>query len=271
MITAEDGHDVFRSRGVELHHCDHQTLAAVMAARGQKADAIVVDAPYSGRTHEANDVSAGRDPLSMEHPGKINRPLNYACWTEADVAGFVGLWSPRATGWLVSLTDHVLAWDWSETLDAAGRYSFSPIACVQSGSRIRLLGDGPAQWSTWAVVARPRDGAWLTDWRDKRSARGEVVSLPGAYVVPPGHSDRSPVIGGKPLWLMRSLVRDYSCPGGLVCDPCAGGGTTLLAAVMEGRQAIGSEPMREHFDIACRRLSEMPLDNPRTGQAALFR
>lgn len=46
---------------------------------------------------------------------------------------------------------------------------------------------------------------------------------------------------GKPEWLMRALVRDYSRAGDLVCDPLAGYGTTLHAAIAEGRRAIGSE------------------------------
>jgi site-specific DNA-methyltransferase (adenine-specific) len=50
-----------------------------------------------------------------------------------------------------------------------------------------------------------------------------------------------PIKGGKPLWLMQQLVRDYSRPGDLVCDPCAGGATTLIAAAIEGRRAVGAE------------------------------
>ena len=53
---------------------------------------------------------------------------------------------------------------------------------------------------------------------------------------------------------MRPIVRDYSRPGDLVCDPCAGGGTTLLAAVIEGRKAIGAELDPATFDLAAKRL-----------------
>jgi DNA modification methylase len=53
---------------------------------------------------------------------------------------------------------------------------------------------------------------------------------------------------------MRALVRDYTRPGDLICDPCAGGGTTLLAGVMEGRRAVGAECMPEHYEIARKRL-----------------
>jgi site-specific DNA-methyltransferase (adenine-specific) len=47
---------------------------------------------------------------------------------------------------------------------------------------------------------------------------------------------------------------DDSRPGDLICDPCAGGGTTLLAAVIEGRRAIGAECDPETFELAVRRL-----------------
>lgn len=45
----------------------------------------------------------------------------------------------------------------------------------------------------------------------------------------------------KPLDLMLALVSDYSDPGETVFDPCAGAGTTLLAAEMLGRRAYGFE------------------------------
>lgn len=60
---------------------------------------------------------------------------------------------------------------------------------------------------------------------------------------------------GKPLSLMRELVR-IPKPGSLILDPFAGSGTTLLAARIEGRQAIGIELSREYCQIAGRRLRE---------------
>jgi site-specific DNA-methyltransferase (adenine-specific) len=64
------------------------------------------------------------------------------------------------------------------------------------------------------------------------------------------------VAGGKPLWLMRAIVRDYTRPGDLVCDPCAGGATTLLAAAMEGRRAVGAEMDPVTFEKASKRLAQ---------------
>ena len=39
------------------------------------------------------------------------------------------------------------------------------------------------------------------------------------------------------------------------CDPCAGGGTTLLAAAIEGRRAIGAELDPDTYAKAVERLS----------------
>ena len=46
---------------------------------------------------------------------------------------------------------------------------------------------------------------------------------------------------GKPQWLLDALVRDYSDPGHVVCDPLVGWGSTLVAARNAGRIAIGAE------------------------------
>jgi site-specific DNA-methyltransferase (adenine-specific) len=40
---------------------------------------------------------------------------------------------------------------------------------------------------------------------------------------------------------MQQIVRDYSRPGMLVADPCAGHATTLVAALQAGRRVWGAE------------------------------
>ena len=92
------------------------------------------------------------------------------------------------------------------------------------------------------MVARPRSKLMAT-WG----------CLPGAYEAPKVKG--AGMVGGKPLWLMQALVRDYSRPGDLVCDPFVGSGTTAVAALSEGRRFIGAEAMPEHHAIATRRLA----------------
>jgi DNA modification methylase len=59
----------------------------------------------------------------------------------------------------------------------------------------------------------------------------------------------------KPVELMRYLIRLVTPPGGTVLDPFLGSGTTLMAAVMEGVNAIGIEREAEYVEIAKARVA----------------
>lgn len=248
----------------ELHHMHWRDLAGHVRRTVGQVDALIVDAPYSERTHSGHDSAEAYDSSGAPRDNKVRqqagleplrRGLGYASWTTADVDAFVAAWAPLTRGWIVSLTDDALAPAWRSALDEP-RYSFSPLACVESGSRVRLSGDGPSQWACWAVVSRPR-GVPFSTWG----------TLPGAYV---GSTERGrQVVGGKPLWLMEALVRDYTRPGDLVCDPCMGAGTTLLAAKLLGRQYIGGDLDEKHVAIARERLRDLPAEPDRRGTMAL--
>lgn len=58
----------------------------------------------------------------------------------------------------------------------------------------------------------------------------------------------------KPIDLMRYLCRLVTPPGGVVLDPFAGSGSTLLAARAEGFRAIGIELDPDYCEIATHRL-----------------
>lgn len=252
---------------VQVHHADWRELAAALPRRedGTVCDLLAVDAPYSAKTHAGHDWID--DPVRRErlrrgstHGGGGNRrPLNYAPWSSDDVSLFVETWAPLTRGWVVSITDHVLSSPWSESLAKSGRLGFAPLPYVHVGGRVRLSGDGPSSWTCWVVVARPRSGNGFPHWG----------TLPGAYWLHGSH-DPHAVVGGKPLSVMRALVRDYSRPGDVVCDPCAGAGTTGLAAKLEGRSFIGGDSCLEHAEIAAERLRDVPTAE-KAGTLALFR
>ncbi len=63
----------------------------------------------------------------------------------------------------------------------------------------------------------------------------------------------------KPTALMSYLVKLITPPGGVVLDPFAGSGTTLVAARSEGFKAVGVEAEADYCEIAARRLSDSPL------------
>ena len=58
----------------------------------------------------------------------------------------------------------------------------------------------------------------------------------------------------KPVLLMADLIESSTVRGDLVVDPCAGSGSTLVAAVLEGRRAFGVEIGRHHAELAVQRV-----------------
>jgi DNA modification methylase len=58
----------------------------------------------------------------------------------------------------------------------------------------------------------------------------------------------------KPVALLRRLVEASSLFGDLVLDPFAGSGSTLVAALVEGRRAVGVEISEHYCEIAAERL-----------------
>jgi hypothetical protein len=248
--------DIETGPGWELRLGSYQDVLADVTC-----DALITDPPYSERVHaayeDAGDGSLQIGDMYQGRPSKRTaalgrRALTYASWSSEDVAALVESWSPRCTGWLACLTSHDLEPAYAAAYDASGRCGFAPVALVQPGSTVRLAGDGPSSWVCYLAVSRPRSAKWLAERKRLRDERGDAKALPGAYVCAP---ERGRIlVGGKPLDAMRAIVRDYSEPGDLVCDPCAGGGTTLLAAVIEGRRAIGAERDPETFRAAVERL-----------------
>lgn len=69
----------------------------------------------------------------------------------------------------------------------------------------------------------------------------------------------------KPIALMRWLCRLVTPKGGLILEPFAGSGTTIVAALREGMRARGVELDAKHIEFARERIAEdSPLFN-RTG------
>jgi len=273
---------IYRAETAEIWHADSlraEHVAAAMAAR--KANLLCVDAPYSGRTHSGHQngkLTADRAAAfgarstntarirernysarkaALGESGR--RDIEYSAWTPADVRRFCDIWCPRTAGWIVTITDDVLAPAWRTSLVRHGLYPFAPIPLVETGSRVRMAGDGPSGWTCWLVVARPR-GEPFSSWG----------TLRGAYVVPgereinsTGGTDR--VVGGKPLLAMQCIVADYSRRGDLCVDPCSGGGTTGRAAVAQGRRFIGIEKDPGRAELTVKAVSSVNL-----GQGELF-
>lgn len=202
-----------------------------------ECDALIVDPPYGERTHTGHNNGV-RNSRMMSNAGR--RELSYAMWTPEDVRAFVDHWAPLTRGWFCAFSCDALIPVWRRAFRAAGRVDFAPIPCVIRGMTVRLAGDGPSSWAIYLNVARPKGRRWST-WG----------TLPGAYITTRGAAH----IGGKSLQLMSAIVRDYSRPGDLVCDPCAGFATTAIAADSLARRFVGAEVDPETHAAATGRLT----------------
>jgi hypothetical protein len=209
-------------------------------------DTIIVDPPYSARTHNGHDAGANmanrnggwrRDDGSVD-AFRVRRELSYQAWGKDDIEEFVASWAPRCRGWFVAFSDSDLCMEWRSAYERHGLTGFQPVAVMIPGMTVRMSGDGPSSWTVYLNVSRPKS---LNRWG----------TLPGGYHGGQGEREH---IGGKPEWLMRAIVRDYSHPGDLVCDPCAGGATTILAAAIESRNSIGAEVDPETHKAAIERM-----------------
>ena len=213
------------------------------AAWPETVDCIITDPPYSARTHTGNDGGrrATRDWTQYGGSEAI-RQLDYAALTPDEAHAWGREWARRARSWVAVLTDHSLLPAWSSGFESGGMYAFAPVPCVITGMTCRLTGDGPSSWAVYLMVARSK-------------AASKWGTLPGAYVVPHESAARSDNrIGGKPLPLMRQIVRDYSRPGMVVADPCCGYGTTLIAAAEQGRTVWGCDTDAESVKRTRERL-----------------
>lgn len=217
------------SQRIEIRHGRWEDVLS-----GLYVDSVISDPPYGDRTHTGQEEGAD---------GSERQAITYASWTPYDVERFVAHWSPRAHGWMACLTSHDLIPAWEQAYTDAGRYAFAPVPIVCENPAPRMVGDGPTSGAVYLMAARPRSSAYFPG------------SLPGhyRYVRPPGAGGGG---RGKPVLLMEAIVRDYTRRGELVCDPCAGWGSTLQAARVLGRRAIGAEVDSEAFAEACRRIDQ---------------
>ena len=73
-----------------------------------------------------------------------------------------------------------------------------------------------------------------------------VSCLPGVFRY--GNPQNRIHVTEKPLQLMKDVIQICE-PGGRILDPFAGAGTTILAAVEEGYEAVGIEVTDAYYKL----------------------
>jgi site-specific DNA-methyltransferase (adenine-specific) len=119
------------------------------------------------------------------------------------------------------------------------------------------------------VMVSHRKGGKLA-WADEDVTARNIFSM-----MPPRERDHP---NEKPLEMVMHFVNLHSKPGQMVLDPFMGSGTTGVAAIKMGRRFVGIELDPEHFETACRRITEamsqpdmfVPTPEPAPEQLALL-
>lgn len=210
---------------VTLHLGDCREIREWLAA-----DVLVTDPPYGVEwtgipTSYSRGIQVTRTqaPIAGDHSTEC-RDTVLEMWGARPAICFGSWKAPRPRG-----VRHRLIWDKQGMAPGPVRFSF-----MTMDEEIYVIGDG------FPATSPPQRSVITT--REPRSL--EVRRL--------GHPTP------KPVGLMELLIG--RCPPGVIADPFAGSGSTLLAARNLGRRAVGVELEERYCEIAAARLSEQVLD-----------
>jgi len=209
---------------VTLYHGDCREVTEWLAA-----DVLVTDPPY-GVAWRSGGTFGSRSPFeSMQNDVGVRvRDDALSRWGKRPALVFGSLSIAYPHGWHRMLI-------FGKPTVASGLIG-NRLPWLTNWEPIFVIGEWPAQTPTRTAIIQTRH----------RAAAGY-----SGYATNAGHSY------AKPLDVMEELID--ACPKGIVADPFAGSGSTLVAAKQLGRRAIGVELEERYCEIAARRLAQDTL------------
>lgn len=225
----------------------------------KSVDHIIADAPYSEHVHAKHRVAQKQDnDLPARHrigSGETKRRISQAKDIEfehitTDVIEACADQFERLTRrWVLVFCDVESSHLWAGALRSSGLQYIRTMAWQKLGGTPQFTGDRPGTAFESIVVAhRPGKKHWNGGGKAGWYAVPTAMDRDGSGLDERMHTTQ------KPVALMEALIRDFTNPGELVCDPFAGSGTTLLAAMRLGRRSIGWERDEKTHASALRRL-----------------
>lgn len=204
---------------VTLYHGDCREVTAWL-----EADVLVCDPPY-GMAYVSGSRIGGSEAIAGDRDPEL-RDAVLSMWGNRPALVF-GTWRvPRPLA-----TRQVVTWWKRKAGPGMGDLS---LPWGNATEEVYVLGDGYA--------GRRRANLIATD-----DQRGNPHGLASKL----GHPTP------KPVGLMEQLVE--CCPPGVIADPFAGSGATLLAARAQGRTAIGVEVEERYCELIARRFAQGDL------------
>jgi len=244
----------------ELAHGDCLKWLAALPANS--ADCLITDPPYS--SGGATAASRARPPsLKYTQSGQAKQWADFEGDTrdQRSQLRWMLLWLGECHRVLREGSPVCLFSDWRQlplTTDALQAAGF-----IWRGILVWDKTEG-----TRPVLGRPRAQAEYLVWGSKgpMPTTRRAPIMPGVIREPVRQADKFHLTG-KPTELMRQLVKiceppretigDEAARGGLILDPFAGSGTTLVAALAEGYRAAGCELSPHYFDVSVKRIKEV--------------
>jgi DNA modification methylase len=110
------------------------------------------------------------------------------------------------------------------------------------------LGNGPWRYSHEMIFVRG------PGWVRVNAKSFSILSVPSGN----GSPDKLAHVHSKPVSLMCALIS--AAPAGIIADPFAGSGATLVAAKSLGRNAIGVELEERYCELIATRLAQDAFD-----------
>lgn len=224
-------------------------LAILPQLEGGSVDAVITDPPYSSGGQFRGDRTQGAHQKYVQTDSRSGHLLPDFSGDTRDQRGYAywcALWLGECRR--VTIPGGVIALftDWRQLPTTTDMLQAGGI--VWRGILPWHKPNGRVVQGRWANQCEYV--AWGTNGPRPLDQLGPVAFSGFLQANPPRQRDH---ITQKPLEVMRELVKIVP-PGGTVLDPFAGGGTTGVAAVMEGRRFVGIELDEAHCVTARRRL-----------------
>lgn len=231
----------------------------------------ITDPPYSETVHKNVRTSKRNElPDTAEFTCRTKRvhDLGFDSLDE-DTRNAIADWhADNCNGWFAAFSDTESSHLWRGSCESAGLDYVRTAFWIRRGGAPQFTGDRPAAACEAITLCHPK-GRKL--WNG-----GGKAGLYDYPIVANRFGQRGSRVHPtqKPLGLMMDLMRDFTNEGDWIVDPFCGAGTTLVAALKLGRNAIGIERIQEHYETArdwvAAELEGQDLQSHRGGQTTLF-
>lgn len=214
----------------------------------ESADHIITDPPYEAEAH-----TKGRRIKTSGGGGVYgstgSAPLEFESITPAIRSAAAHFFGRVARRWVLIFCQVEAVGEWKAEIEIAGLIYKRACAFVKRDAQPQLSGDRPGMGYESIICAHtPGRSRW-----NGGGKRGVYTSVRATTERGKGKAFHQTE---KPMALMLDLVRDFTDPDELICDPFAGSGTTGIACLQLGRRFIGWEKDPKYHAIACKRLAQ---------------